>query len=132
MVNGLPNGPLLDSNYATPFASGRDTSRGYPYYSLDLRIQKTLFLARERGIKLDFITEGTNLLNRANFNKVNDVFPAFPGVVPVAGGGTVNLATGPYNLHGVVPTSLSQLSQPLAFQSADLPRQIQFGLRLVF
>ena len=132
MVNGLPNGPLLDSNYATPFASGRDTSRGYPYYSLDLRIQKTLFLERDRGIKLDLIAEGTNLLNRANFNKVNDVFPAVPGVVPVAGGGTVNLATGPFNLKGVVPHSLSELSLPLAFQSADLPRQIQFGLRFVF
>jgi hypothetical protein len=132
MVNGLPDGPLLDSNYATPFAAGRDTSRGYPYYTLDLRIQKTLLLARERGIKLNVIAEGTNILNRANFNKVNDVFPAFAGPVQVAGGGTVNLATGPYNLKGVVPHSLSELSLPLAFQSADLPRQVQFGLRIVF
>jgi len=31
-----------------------------------------------------------------------------------------------------VPHSLSELSLPLAFQSADLPRQVQFALKLVF
>jgi hypothetical protein len=30
------------------------------------------------------------------------------------------------------PTSASQLTDPLFFSQADVPRQVQFGLRLAF
>jgi hypothetical protein len=43
------------------------------------------------------------------------------------------LVTGPFTgLHGHVPTSASDLNQPLFYSSADVPRQVQFGLRLAF
>ena len=79
--------------------------------------------------------EGTNLLNRVNFNHVNDVFDinGFSSAVPLPNGGTLNLFTGPYTgLHGTVPTNVSQLQQPLFFSSAAAPRQIQFGVKLMF
>jgi len=78
------------------------------------------------------IVEGINILNRVNFNSVNQNFPTVPGPVTLANGQVVNLLTGPYNLHGFAPKSLGDLSSPLVFQSADSPRQIQFGLKLVF
>jgi hypothetical protein len=135
LINKI-NGQTLDNNYAMPFGASRDSNRGAPFYSFDLNFQKALYINRERGVRLNVIVQGTNLLNRANFNKVNDVFdlngiPA-NGIVQTARG-PVNLLTGPFNgLHGVKPTSSSQLSQPLFFSSADQPRQIQFGLKLAF
>jgi hypothetical protein len=131
-VPGLRNGTNLDNLFATPYAAARDTGRGYPYYNLDLRLQRSLFFARERRMRVDFIVEGINILNRANFNQVNQNFPTVPGPVTLANGQVVNLLTGPYNLHGFVPHSLGDLASPLSFQSADLPRQIQFGLKLAF
>jgi hypothetical protein len=139
-ANGVTS---LDANFATPFAASRDSSRGYPYYTLDLRIQKTLFLVRDRGLRIDLIAEGTNILNRVNFNKVWDQFPSpYPAtgfdpninpVVTFANGSSVNLLTGPYNLKGFKPTSSSQLAgTPLAFVGADNARQVQFGLRFAF
>jgi len=140
LANGVTS---LDANFATPFAASRDSSRGYPYYTLDLRIQKTLFLVRDRGLRVDMIVEGTNILNRVNFNKVWDQFlspypatgfdPNINPVVTFANGSSVNMLTGPYNLKGFKPTSSSQLAgTPLAFVGADAARQVQFGLRFAF
>jgi hypothetical protein len=140
LVNGLTS---LDANFATPFNASRNSSRGYPYYTLDLRIQKSLYVSRDRGVRLDLIAEGTNILNRANFNKVWDQFlspyptagfnSSINPVVTFADGSSVNMLTGPYNLKGFVPTNANQLNgQPLAFVGADSPRQVQFGLKLVF
>jgi hypothetical protein len=85
-----------------------------------------------------------NLLNHTNFTGVNGIFPvgsaldprvtAFP--ITDQNGNllqTVNLLNGPYKLHGFkardfgVPGNI-----PLAFNSADVARQIQFGLRVSF
>ena len=47
--------------------------------------------------------------------------------------GSVNLLTGPYTvLHGVKPTNRGQITSPLFYSGADLPRQIQLGLILNF
>ncbi|HEU0175433.1 MAG TPA: TonB-dependent receptor [Blastocatellia bacterium] len=144
----LNNGTAsTDRNFATPFAASRDTSRGDPFYSLDLRIQKTMFVFRDRGVKVNLIADGVNILNRANFNKVWDDFTtlnpyptgfnnALPNTNPVitfANGETMNILTGPFNVNGFKPTSYKQLSGvPGAFVSAGTPRQIQFGLQLMF
>ena len=54
------------------------------------------------------------------------------GIVQTARG-PLNLRTGPFTgLQGMVPTNASQLNAPLFFSSADVPRQIQFGLKLAF
>jgi hypothetical protein len=130
LSNGLPS---LDANFATPWNASRDSSRGYPYYTLDLRIQKSLFILRDRGVRVDLIADGTNILNRVNFNKVWDQFPAVP-TLPIADTGqTLDLQNGPYNLKGFKPVTADQLQgHPLAFISADNPRRVQFGLKVVF
>jgi len=129
------NGIAPDGNYAMPFHSSRDNNRGAAFYSFDMSFQKALYIVRDRGIKLNVIVQGTNLLNHVNFNHVNDVFDV-NGLIPnltLPNGQTLNLLTGPYTgLHGVRPTNAGQLSQPLFFSQADSPRQVQFGLKLAF
>jgi len=135
LINKI-NGQNVDNNYAMPFLSSRDNNRGAGFYSFDMSFQKALYINRDRGVRMDVIVQGTNLLNHVNFNKVNDVFdingiPA-NGIVQTARG-PLNLLTGPFTgLHGVVPTNASQLNAPLFYSSADVPRQIQFGLKLAF
>lgn len=130
------NGQVLDSNYAIPFLSSRNNNRGAGYASWDMSLQKAFFINRDRGVRLSMTVQATNLLNRTNFNHVNDVFdlngiPA-NGIVQTADG-PLNLITGPFTgLQGKVPTNASQLTQPLFYSSADSPRQVQFGLRLAF
>jgi hypothetical protein len=136
LQNKLITGQTLDNNYAMPFLSSRDNNRGAPFYSLDLSFQKALFVNRDRGFSVNAIVQGTNILNHVNFNHVNDVFdlngiPA-NGIVNTARG-PLNLLTGPFTgLHGVIPTNSGQLNQPLFYSSADVPRQVQFGLKVVF
>jgi hypothetical protein len=144
LINGAAS---TDRSFATPFAASRNTSRGDRFYSMDLRIQKTMFVIRDRGVKLNLIADGVNLLNRANFNKVWDDFTTknpYPSTVtpfnssvnPVItfdNGATMNILTGPFKVNGFKPTSYTQLSNhPGAFVSAGTPRQIQFGLQLMF
>ena len=134
LTNGLPS---TDTNYAFPFPAARDTSRGLPFYSFDMRIQKSLYIMRDRGLKLDMIVEGTNLFNRVNFNRVKDDFPAINGVLTLANGATLDLAHGPYKVVGFRPKSVADLSAPGAFIAGrgdflDVPRQVQFALRIVF
>jgi hypothetical protein len=127
---GAANGIPLDINFATPFRASRDQNRGAKYATTDLRFTKAIFFNRDRGVRVELIAEGTNIFNRVNFNKVSDVFD---NGLSLAGGQSLNLVNGPYTgLHGVVPTSVSDVQHPLSFASADLPRRIQFGLRLAF
>jgi hypothetical protein len=130
LSNGLTS---LDANFATPWNASRDSSRGYPYYTLDLHIHKSLYIMRERGVRLDVIADGSNILNRVNFNKVWDAFPAVQSLAIPDTGQTLDLLNGPYNLKGFKPVSKDQLQgHPLAFIGADNPRRVQFGLRVVF
>ena len=129
------NGIVPDSNYAMPFLSSRDNNRGAAFYTLDLSFQKSFFINRERGVRLNVIAQGTNLLNHVNFNHVNDVFDTGGLSKPLTfpNGRTLNLLTGPYTgLQGIVPTTQDDLNKPLFFSQADFPRQIQFGLKLAF
>ena len=112
------NGQNVDNNYAMPFLASRDDNRGAGFYSFDMSFQKSFFLNRDRGVRLNVIVQGTNLLNHVNFDKVNDVF-----------GTSVSQFSG---LQGVTPANASQLTQPLFFSQADNPRQIQFGLKIGF
>lgn len=133
----LTNG--LDQNYAMPFGATRDQNRGPGYTTTDLSVKKGFFINRDRGVRLDVSVTGTNIFNRVNFNRVSDEFdingiglPGCPTCVQTASG-QLNLVTGPFTgLHGVKPTNPNQITSPLFFSSADLPRQIQFGLKLAF
>ncbi len=134
-------GPVLqtgqDQNYAMPFGATRDQNRGPAYATTDVSFRKAFYIQRDRGVHLDFTATATNLFNRVNFNRVSDLFD-IAGGIPANGivqtaDGPLNLLTGPYTgLHGVKPTSPSQITQPLFFSGADLPRQIQLGLILNF
>lgn len=131
MFNGLAT--IVDTLYATPFPVARNTSRGPGYATFDLRLQKDWRILKERGLRIGFIVEGTNILNRVNFNRVNDSFGnGGTGIVALDNGATANLLTGPFNLKGFKPASSAQLGDPLVFSRADNPRRIQFGLKLSF
>lgn len=128
LFNGLSP---ADNNFAMPFNSPRDANRGADYATTDLRLKKDFFINRDRGVKLETSIAATNIFNRVNFDKVSDVFD---NGLPMAGTNTpFNELTGPYvGLHGVKPTPGSNLAQPLSYSAADLPRQVQFGLKLAF
>lgn len=131
--NGLPPGGFLDGNFAAPFYEPRNPDRTPYYGTLDLLIRKSFFIGSERRVRMEIIAEGTNITNRVNFNHVNNDFPLIPGPFTMANGQTINLATGPYSgVKGFVPNSAAQLGDPGAYIGADLPRQIQFGIRLGF
>ncbi len=147
-VPGLQNYPGSGVLWARPWHAGRNTGIGPNFYSLDLRITKSFYWNREAGRRLDFLVQGTNILNRTNFSALNDTFPGgcvLPPleqiVLPLPEGGlcnpqpfplgpyTVNYLTGPFNFRGVRnldPTT------PLGFKAAFDPRQVQFGLKLTF
>jgi hypothetical protein len=118
-VPGAQNGTLGHSLYARPWYLERNTGIGPNFYDFDLRLAKAFYINRDRGLKFDFLVEGTNLLNHTNFSSVNDQFPV----------GDPLLATGPFNVTG--NKSLSPTT-PLGYTSAFPGRQIQFGLKLVF
>jgi hypothetical protein len=119
------NGDLNTSD--RPFYAPRNSGIGENYYGLDLRIAKRFFLNKEgRGASFEFIVEVTNLFNRVNFTRVNDVVcgtTAQPGFI---NGCDPKFLNGPFDFRGV--RGLSPAS-PLAFVSAGPPRQFQFGVR---
>ena len=104
--------------YDRPFQASRNTGRGDNYYNTSLRVEKQFFIKREKGVRVDFITEFTNLFNRTNFLSVNDVF-----------GVNTPFLNGPFNLRG---TKSIASTSPLGFNSALPPFQAQFGLKFAF
>jgi hypothetical protein len=112
-VNG-DNRPQNDR----PFAAARNTGIGPNFMSVDLRITKPFYFNRDRGLRAEFVAEGTNLLNQTNFLAVNDVIGSDPA-----------LLRGPFNFRG----DKSKLpTQPLGFTAASPPRRVQFGLKVAF
>jgi Carboxypeptidase regulatory-like domain len=131
---------------ARPFNEGRNTGIGPGFVSWDMRISKGFYIRRESSMRLDVIAQATNLLNHTNFSSVSNIFPntaVVTGGNGVTGGvttsaevstpeGIVNLLNGPYRFKGFVPTSADQLASPLAFRSANPPRQLSLGLQFAF
>lgn len=102
-----------------PFAAGRNTGVGEPFYSFDLRLARR-FPVNENAY-FEFTFEGFNLFNWTNFLGVNNIVGGLPLDQLRA------LTTGP--THGnptVAPT------RPLGFTSAAPARQLQFGVRFNF
>jgi hypothetical protein len=119
------NGDLNSTD--RPFYAPRNSGQGEDFYSVDMRLIKRFYLGgTEDGVNVDVIVEVTNLLNRANYLRVNDVVcgtTAQPGFI---NGCDPKFLTGPFDLRGI--PGLPQTA-PLAFVSAGSPRQFQFGLR---
>jgi hypothetical protein len=102
-----------------PIGAGRNTGQGPDFISLDLRVGKSFRLG-ERA-QLNFLAEGFNVFNRANFASVNNVVGPTCPECSVLGRTFVQPGLG-----NVLP------SQGLGFTSAFTPRQLQFGARLAF
>ncbi|MBC7798596.1 MAG: TonB-dependent receptor [Pyrinomonadaceae bacterium] len=90
------------NNNDRPIGTARNTGKGFDFSSLDVRVSRR-FQVTER-FNVEFLAEGFNILNHANYSVPNNVFGT--GTTPLAAFGT--------------PTA--------AFD----PRQIQFGMRLNF
>jgi hypothetical protein len=145
-VGAAGNGLVQEAlNQARPFNAPRNSGILPSNYRWDMRFNKDIHLSRSHdAFRLGLSVVAANLLNHTNFTGVNGIFPvgsaadprvtAFP-ITDVNGNllQTVNLLNGPYNLHGLkardfgVPGNI-----PLAFNSADVARQIVLGLRVSF
>ena len=93
----------FDTNFNDrPVGVGRNTGRGFDYASLDLRLARTFHFTERFSVEA--LAESFNTLNRVNWQLPNNIIGA--GSIPLASFGR--------------PTA-----------AAD-PRQIQFGLRVMF
>lgn len=95
-----------------PGQAGRNTGRGEPFYSVDLRLARRFF-AKERRF-LEFTWEGFNLFNRTNLLGINNTV-----------GGTF-IGVTDYNVRG---RRDRKPTEPLGFTSAADARQMQLGVR---
>ncbi len=111
-----------------PALAGRNTGRGEPYYSFDMRLARRFFAREQRYLELTF--EAFNLFNHVNYNGINNVvgfacvanFPTNPNCA-----GATNVI--PINARGREGVSSTA---PLGFTSAAPARQLQFGVRYNF
>jgi hypothetical protein len=111
-----------------PFHAPRNSGIGENFYSVDLRMSKRLNLRpiSERA-RLEFIVEATNLFNRANFLRVNDVVCGTTSQPGFINGCDPKFLYGPFDFKGVrglPPTA------PLGFVSAAPARQFQFAVKV--
>ncbi|HEV2912941.1 MAG TPA: TonB-dependent receptor [Pyrinomonadaceae bacterium] len=102
-----------------PFAAGRNTGLGEPFYSFDARLARRFPFRETMFIELTF--EGFNLFNHTNFTGINNIV----GSLPIAQLRAL-AETRPRGNSLVAPTA------PLGFTSAAAPRQLQFGIRFNF
>jgi hypothetical protein len=121
-IAGDSNGDINASD--RPYYAPRNSGVGPSYYATSLRLNKRIGLAGrgEAGAaRMEITIEASNLFNRTNFLRVNDV------VCPAAC--DAKFLTGPFGFRGskdIPPTS------PLGFTAAHPGRQLQAGLKLVF
>lgn len=99
-----------------PVYASRNSGIGPNFRGVNMRLGRRVKFA-DKGF-VEFIVESTNLFNRINYLRVNDVI-----------GVATPLLLGPYNVKGdrtLAPTA------PLGFTAAFPARQFQFGLKLGF
>jgi hypothetical protein len=97
-----------------PAHLGRNMGQGPDFVAVDMRLSRR-FQVGERGT-LEFIAEGFNLMNRTNFRSINNIV----GDVPYQ------------TLGSPIVGNRRPASFPLAYTSAQNPRQFQFGLKFYF
>ncbi len=111
-----------------PAGAGRNTGKGEPYYSFDMRLARRFFAKEQRFLELTF--EAFNLFNTVNYNGINNVVGtacvANFALNPRCAGATNVIPINARGREGVSPT------QPLGFTSAAPARQLQFGVRYNF
>jgi hypothetical protein len=113
------------------FNIGRNTGIGPNFRSVNLRLSKSFRFKTDGPARIDITADAANLFNRTNFAAVNEILP-----VTFDGTGRITSLAGDYNAGTVRLTGLRErnfrLGEPLSFTSAFNPRQILWGLKLVF
>jgi hypothetical protein len=114
-----------------PFYAPRNSGRGANFMNVNLRFNKRFYLRRNggEGVRIEFITEASNLFNRTNYLRVNDVVCGFQQTAGSIGGCDPSFLRGPFDFRG---NSEWPPTAPLGFATADSGRQIQFGLKVAF
>jgi carboxypeptidase family protein len=160
LANGAPatlGGPLTTggdvflagSDSATPILEKRNKNSLLPFISLDLSLRKGFYLLKDEKLKVEFSVQGTNILNRSNFNNVVNNFSSVTDAASAAlaglpnGGNLASPARFLKGLTGTKPTAGDLLTNtPLTYTpsgnagvgsgSPYLPRQVEFGMRFTF
>lgn len=98
-----------------PIGLGRNAGIGPNFFGIDMRLMRSIRLGRERS-RLFFTIEAFNLLNRTNFQSVNNIV----GNAPLA----------------ALPTPLTgrrgDPTMPFSFTAARDPRQVQLAIKVAF
>jgi hypothetical protein len=103
-------------NTHRPLGAGRNIGRGPTFFSIDLRATKVFGFSTRHVPSLELTVEAFNLLNRTNFQAVNNVV------------GSLELDELPNPVVGHRGNPVT----PLAFAAAYDARQLQFGARVRF
>jgi Carboxypeptidase regulatory-like domain/TonB dependent receptor len=85
-ANANLNGDPTVTSITRPLSIGRNIVRGPKVVQFDLRYTRTLFTLKER-IRVQFLTEATNLFNHPNVTSLNAVVPAVTSGCPSAANG---------------------------------------------
>lgn len=118
--NVLTGADINGDGYVTndrPYPLGRNMGQGPGFISFDMRLSRRFPFGRDESCSIEFIAEGFNLANHTNFKTVNNTV----GVRPAS-----SLGTQIKGIEGLSATA------PLAFTSAQDPRQFQFGMKIYF
>ncbi len=117
------------------FNIGRNTGIGPNFRSFNLRLTKSFRFKTDGPARIDITADAANLFNRTNFAAVNEIVPVsvsptgaltFPNALSAA-----DYTAGTVRLTGRRDRDFRK-SDPLSFTSAFNPRQILWGLKLVF
>lgn len=118
--NVVAGADVNNDGYVTndrPFPQGRNAGRGPGYWSADLRVSRRFALTGDGRFSVEVLAEGFNLSNHTNFKNVNNTV----GPVPASA-----LPARIEGIRGLPPTA------PLAYTSANDPRQFQFGVKIYY
>ncbi|MBI3681158.1 MAG: TonB-dependent receptor [Acidobacteria bacterium] len=112
----LPTGGDTYVNTKRPAHLGRNAGQGPDFATFDFRLSRRFPFSAKESRNIEFIGEVFNLFNRTNFRTVNNTV------------GDVRIADLPNPIEG----NRRSATSPLAFTSAQNPRQFQFGLKINF
>ncbi len=117
------------------FSIGRNTGIGPNYRSVNLRLSKAFRFKKDSPLRIELSADAANLFNRTNFAAVNELLPVTVGPTGVLTFPS-SLSAADYSAGTVRLTGLRDRNfrsgDPLSFTSAFNPRQILWGLKLVF
>jgi Carboxypeptidase regulatory-like domain len=112
-VDNLGDGQI---NTHRPLGAGRNIGIGPNFFTVNVRLVRRILFGVEERRNIEFSAEAFNVLNRTNFQSVNNIV------------GNISLSKLPKRIVGHVGNP----TQPLAFTSAYDPRQFQLGAKINF